>query len=130
MNKPAVLYPLVALCMVHGLPEPIPEYRFEPNRRWRLDYAFPLHKLAVEIEGGIWTQGRHTRGPGALADMEKYNALTLAGWRLLRYTPAQLSSGALPLAHLREILSPMRHIVDALYDAGVAEEYSTGPEAA
>jgi len=76
------------------IPEPVPEYRFHPDRRWRLDYAWPDHKLAVEIEGGAWIQGRHTRGSGFLNDISKYNELTLAGWRLLRFTPAQLRDGS------------------------------------
>lgn len=84
------IYPLVGLCRAAGLPLPIPEYQFHPVRKWRFDYAFVLRQLAVEIEGGIWTQGRHTRGKGFLADMAKYNAATLLGWRILRYTPDQL----------------------------------------
>lgn len=88
----APLYALVSMCRAAGLPEPIPEYRFHQLRRWRFDFAWPLHMVAVEVEGGIWTQGRHTRGPGVLADMEKYNAAVLAGWRVLRYAPQTLGS--------------------------------------
>lgn len=72
------------------MPAPVPEHRFHPHRRWRTDYAWPDRKLALEVEGGIWTQGRHTRGAGFLADLEKYNTLTAMGWRLLRVTPQQL----------------------------------------
>ena len=78
-----------------GLPEPVPEYRFAPPRRWRFDYAFPEFKLAVEIEGGAWIRGRHTRGKGFLADLEKYNAATLLGWSILRYAPDGLDQAAL-----------------------------------
>jgi very-short-patch-repair endonuclease len=70
-----------------GLPAPITEYKFHPVRRWRFDFAFPDRKIAVEIEGGVFTQGRHTRGKGFSGDMEKYNAAVLLGWKLLRYTP-------------------------------------------
>ena len=38
----------------------------------------------MEIEGGIWTKGRHTRGKGFLADIEKYNALSERGILLFR----------------------------------------------
>jgi len=71
----------------------IAEYRFHPPRRWRFDWAWPRHKLALEIEGGVWTKGRHTRGKGYLADCEKYNQANLDGWCLLRVTPAQMASG-------------------------------------
>ena len=43
-----------------------PEYRFHPTRKWRLDW-FHESGVGVEIEGGIWTKGRHTRGKGFLA---------------------------------------------------------------
>lgn len=89
---PGPLYELVSLCRERGLPEPIPEYRFHATRRWRFDFAWPLFLVAVEVEGGIWTQGRHTRGPGVLADMEKYNAAAIIGWRILRYSPQTLGN--------------------------------------
>lgn len=66
------------------------EYRFDPSRRWRFDYAIPAHKIAIEVEGGVWTQGRHTRPAGFIGDMEKYNAAAVLGWRILRTTPSNL----------------------------------------
>lgn len=85
------IYPLVGLCRSAGLPEPIPEYQFHKPRRWRFDYCWPLRMVAVEIEGGLWIQGRHSRGKGMLADMEKYNTATMLGYRVLRYAPDQLA---------------------------------------
>lgn len=67
------------------------EYQFEPKRKWRADYYFPSANLVLEIEGGAYTNGRHTRGKGFLADMEKYNAMTMLGIKLLRCTPDQLN---------------------------------------
>jgi hypothetical protein len=61
----------------------IPEYRFHPTRKWRLDW-FHESGVAIEIEGSVWTQGRHTRGSGFLADIEKYNALAEQGILLFR----------------------------------------------
>ena len=72
------------------LPLPVTEYRFHPTRRWRFDFAWPEHKLAVEIEGGAWTGGRHTRGSGFVSDCDKYNAATILGWRVLRFTTSHL----------------------------------------
>jgi very-short-patch-repair endonuclease len=73
-----------------GIVGPHTEYRFAPPRRWRFDYAWPTQRIALEVEGGAWTRGRHTRGKGFIADMEKYNVATVMGWRLLRVTPDQL----------------------------------------
>jgi hypothetical protein len=78
------------MCRAAGLPEPVPEYQFHHARKWRLDFAWPLQRIGIEIEGGIWSGGRHTRGSGFVGDMAKYNAATMLGWRLLRYAPAQL----------------------------------------
>lgn len=76
------------------LPAPEREYKFHPTRKWRIDFAWPALNLAVEIEGGIWNGGRHTRGSGAAADMEKYNELSMAGWRLLRYHGGAIKDGS------------------------------------
>lgn len=72
------------------LPEPWPEHRFDPIRKWRFDFAWPHVKIAVELEGAQWSGGRHTRGSGMQGDCEKYNAAQLAGWCVLRYTTSDL----------------------------------------
>jgi very-short-patch-repair endonuclease len=70
--------------------ECLSEYRFHPERRWRFDYALPEHKIAVEVEGGIWRVGRHNSPTGFINDMEKYNSATSLGWKLLRVQPKDL----------------------------------------
>ena len=62
------------------------EYRFHPTRRWRFDYADPETKVAVEIDGGAFIGGRHTRGIGFVKDQEKLNTATSMGWRVFRYS--------------------------------------------
>lgn len=62
------------------------EHRFYPERKWRFDLAIPSKKLAVEIEGAVYSNGRHTRGSGFLKDIEKYNTAAILGWTLLRFT--------------------------------------------
>lgn len=91
-----------ALCRSEIGVECVREYRFHPVRKWRFDYAIPSRKIALEVEGAVWTQGRHTRPRGFLGDMEKYNAATVMGWRVVRTTPDKLVS-AQTLAMLREM---------------------------
>lgn len=79
-----------ALAKLAALPPYETEYRFAPPRRWRFDMAWPEEKVAVELEGGIWTGGRHSRGKGMQEDMEKYNAATSLGWKVLRYSTNDL----------------------------------------
>ena len=62
------------------------EYKFLEDRRFRFDLAVPKHKIAVEWEGAIFTNGRHTRGKGYSNDCKKYNLATRHQWKLLRYT--------------------------------------------
>lgn len=66
--------------------EVVKELRFYPERRWRFDYAFPALKVAIEIDGAVWTQGRHNRPAGYLADMEKLNTAASMGWLVLRFS--------------------------------------------
>lgn len=66
-------------------PKPEQEYTFHPKRKWRFDFAWKKAQLCVEMEGGIWSRGRHVRGQGYIDDMEKYNAAALLGWCVLRY---------------------------------------------
>lgn len=78
------------ICMTDLKVECVKEYKFHPKRRWRFDYAIPEYKIALEVEGGVWTGGRHIRAQGFLGDMEKYNTATLMGWRVFRTTPDDL----------------------------------------
>jgi len=73
-----------------GLSGFVQEHRFHDVRKWRFDFAWTAQKVALEIEGGAWTGGRHTRGAGFIADMLKYNTATELGWRILRFTPDQV----------------------------------------
>lgn len=70
--------------------ECVKEYAFHQKRRWRFDYAIPEYRIAIEVEGGVWTKGRHTRAKGFLGDMDKYNTAAVMGWTLVRTTPTKL----------------------------------------
>jgi len=67
------------------------ELVFHPGRRWRADFAHIQSRTLIEIEGGIWIQGRHNRAEGFLADIEKYFEAALTGWTVLRLSERQLT---------------------------------------
>ena len=69
-------------------------HEYRKGRAWRFDFAWPALMLAVECEGGTWSGGRHTRGDGYAKDTDKYNAASLAGWAVLRFTGDRIESGA------------------------------------
>ena len=84
---------LRAIIIGEGLPLPEMEYRFDSKRRWKFDMCWRYQKLAVEVEGGIWVNGRHNRGKGFLGDCEKYNAAALAGYRVIRICKEHIDNG-------------------------------------
>ncbi len=94
------------------LPQPVREFQFAKPRRWRFDFAYPAHKVAVEVEGGVWIGGRHMRGRGYESDCEKYNEASLAGWRVLRFTPAMIRSGEALVTVERAVSSPSEYLMD------------------
>ena len=86
------------------------EVRFAPPRRWRCD--FRVHDsqegrdLLIEVDGGSWINGRHSRGAGFAADCAKTNAAALLGFRVLRFTPEMVESGV-ALATIERALLPV-----------------------
>ena len=67
------------------------EYRFDEVRRWRFDFAHPVSMVAIEIEGGTYSGGRHTRHEGYTADCEKYNYAQMGGWQVYRLTASMIT---------------------------------------
>ena len=76
------------------LTEPVREFRFAPERQYRADFGWELERLLVECEGGIWTNGAHTRGAHFESDAEKYNLASELGYTVLRYTERSIKNGS------------------------------------
>ena len=90
------------------LPQPVQEYQFAKaqGRKWAFDLAWPdkvvvlrpgrvnqylpKGRVAVEIEGGLYIQGRHSRGAGYERDLAKDNAAVVMLWHVLRFSPGML----------------------------------------
>lgn len=75
------------------LPLPTRELQFDLARKWRFDFAWEELKIAVEIEGGIQSKGRHVRPEGFENDARKYNAAAMMGWKVLRFSSRMVSNG-------------------------------------
>ena len=91
-------------CKAHNLP-PEREYKFCPGRQWAFDFAWPEHKIAVEIEGGTrFGKSRHSRGEGFEGDCRKYNMATRLGWKVYRYSTAMVTA-ATAIDDMREVLA-------------------------
>jgi len=68
------------------------EYAFALPRKWRFDYMLE-DKVAIEIEGAIWTRGRHTRGKGYQSDMIKYRTAAALGYKVYRFSTEEVLKG-------------------------------------
>lgn len=106
MNK-ADRYPLVLPALRTLFPDAVAEFKFHPTRKWRADFSLPGAMILIEIDGGVFSGGRHTRGAGFIKDQEKLNAAARLGYRVLRYTPADCTAKRLTiiLAQVMECLA-------------------------
>lgn len=85
--------PLDLQCQLAGLPAPVKELVFAKPRRFRFDFAWPDRKLAAEVDGAVWSGGRHTRGAGVESDCEKVNLALALGWRVARFSTGMVRDG-------------------------------------
>ena len=110
-----------------GAPEPIHAYRFAAHhvggpgrgvrarlvaadlRDWEADFWWPDTRVLLELEGGTYSGGRHTRGKGYREDCEKYNAAQRLGFVVLRVTTDMLRDDpAGVVAMIREAIDGKR----------------------
>jgi hypothetical protein len=78
------LYALHYLRPSETPPSVTPEFKFDESRQWRADFLIG-DSLIVEIDGAVWSGGRHTRGQGFINDCIKLNRAMELGYAVLRY---------------------------------------------
>ena len=88
-----------------GGAELVKEHRFHPERKWRFDYAHLPTKTAIEINGGVWSGGRHNRGAGYLRDREKVNTAQMLGWKVF-----ELGTGQVTPANVQAIINHVTEV--------------------
>lgn len=97
--KPEELYAELIEAIEEGTGiKPVVEYRVYQNMtrtdkgQINFDFAFPEQQIALEVEGGVWTNGGHSRGKGYTEDCMRMNRAVLLGWKVLRITGPQAKS--------------------------------------
>ncbi|MDQ3752283.1 MAG: endonuclease domain-containing protein [Actinomycetota bacterium] len=67
-----------------GLPPPAPQHVIRDGGRFvaRIDFAYPEHRLAIQMDGYAW----HSRRAAWQRDLEVNNHLERLGWHLLRFS--------------------------------------------
>ena len=88
-------------------PELVPWYKFHDTRKWEFDFAEPNTLVAIELEGGVYSNGRHVRPAGFIEDCKKYNAATADGWALFRFTPDMLRDD--PITNLTPVMDVIKY---------------------
>ena len=71
------------------------KYKFHPTRKWELDFAHVASKVALEIDGGEFSNGAHNRGARMANDYEKRNAAIELGWVVFQLTGAMVKNDPL-----------------------------------
>lgn len=58
--------------------------------------AWPMAQggVCVEVQGGTWSQGAHSRGRGYRRDAEKRAAVQMRGWLALDVTADMIDDGS------------------------------------
>ena len=93
-----------SLASARSSSDPTGQVRRSGCQPWRFDFAWPEQRVAVEVEGGTFSGGRHTRPLGFRKDCEKLNEATCRGWRVLRVTTEMVKSGE-ALTYLQRLLA-------------------------
>ena len=77
------------------LPEPKRQYKFHEDRQWKADFAWTEHqyRIILEVDGGVFSGGRHTRGAEYTKDRKRDNEATLRGWTVYRVTTGMVTDG-------------------------------------
>lgn len=79
-----------------GLPEPVRQSN-EPwagsGRKFKADFFWPQFGLVVEVDGGTWNGGRHTRGSGFESDCTKQAIAVANGYAYLRFASRHIQNG-------------------------------------
>jgi hypothetical protein len=81
-----------------GGPDLETEYLFCSDRKWRADYR--CGQWLIELDGGVYSKGRHTRGPGFVEDCFKLNTAALLGYRVIR-----IATGMATAHYLSQIIA-------------------------
>jgi very-short-patch-repair endonuclease len=101
-----------------GLPIPEREFRFHKERKFLFDFAYPINKIAIEVDGGTYGfkckktgkfiySGRHTRGKGFYNDCIKMNLATIDGWKVLRGDSKMVKDGTL-IKHIEDLFASLQ----------------------
>jgi hypothetical protein len=92
-RKPSAAMLLMPIHLKELGENPTPEFQFCPTRRFRSDFALVEKKILIEIDGGVFINGGHTRGAAFMRDCGKHNLAGYLGYRVFRFIPKEVETG-------------------------------------
>lgn len=104
-------YKFEAIIRVHYvalLPYMASEFQFDPVRKFKFDYCFPAWKVAIDLQGGIYSHGRrsgHTSVKGMENDMDKINLAQNCGWVMFQLSPRKLDKPHYVVSLIKDALT-------------------------
>jgi phage replication-related protein YjqB (UPF0714/DUF867 family) len=84
-------------------PSLVPQFKFHPKRKWRVDFFADYHNLLIELHGNHYSKSGHTSINGIERDREKAFAAFCLGYRYLELIGPQITE-----ANLRKIIERLR----------------------
>lgn len=84
------------------------QFRHNPKRKWRWD--FRIADVLIDINGGTFIRGGHSRGVGQDKDYEKWNDAVRLGYRPLVFGTLAMKDPLEVVTIVAEILTNAREI--------------------
>mgnify|MGYP006445078117 FL=1 len=75
------------------------EQKLIPHRRFRFDFVHYPSKTAIEVNGGNWGGGRHTRAGALNQEYEKILLAALEGYTVIFLSQDQIDEEYLEMVH-------------------------------
>lgn len=79
------------------------EFKFHPERRFRLDFAHIESKTGIECNGGTHHKGGHSSGRGIQRDYEKQRLAAPQGWIIIPLSASDIDE---------RVLKEVKQIID------------------
>jgi hypothetical protein len=92
------------------------QFRHNHRRRWRWD--FRIGNVLIDIQGGTFIRGAHSRGVGQDKDFEKWNDAIRHGFRPLLFGTLAMKDPIACVTLTAEILTNAREITDSQRGVG------------
>ena len=94
-EAPDIEAELVLLLQRAGLGGYQRNYRFAVKKRYELDFAWTMQRVAIEVQGGLHSNGAHVRPAGYTRDCKKMRLAQLMDWKIFYCTAGDIRDNSI-----------------------------------